>query len=269
MNRVNFAARTGCMRLGGLLLCLLAVPALGSSTAPRKPYPVRRTMATVWGWTTAPWNGDDRPYQRIRATIDNAVAGGRKPQELMYFYEASALKNPNDPQAQFRWAYAAYKAALTVDYYTGESILSKPRDALVLGPFPHTYEYVRLIFLTEDYAEMFVTQLLPVGKRLLLRNPNDLDVKYAVAGDLMFSRSQADRQTALIYVEQLIRTEPERPHPRALLGLFYYRQWRVSRSKDDAYKAISSYEQYLQRAPAADAVFIQQVKEKIVEMQKG
>ena len=250
-----------------LVLAPLPTAALPTRTQPQTP----RNWTTVWGWATASWGGDDRPYRQIRATIDNASSGGRKPQELMDFYETAARKAPNDPEAQFRWAYAAYKAALTVNYNTGERLLGDPRDALVLAPFPHSYEYARLIFLTEDYAVMLVYQLTPVGKRLLRRNPNDYEVKYGTARDLMFSRNPADRQLALKYIEELIRERPERPHPRELLGLFYYQRWQVSRSRDDAGRAIAAYQQYLQCAPAMEKEgnIAQQVRENIAQMQRG
>lgn len=118
-----------------------------------------RNWTKVHSWMAAPWNGSDKPYQQMRGTIDNAISGGRKPQELVEFYKLPALEHPNDPKAQFRWAYAAYIAAKQTDYNQGEKILGSPRQALVLAPFPHSYEYARLIFLTMDYAKLGVTQL--------------------------------------------------------------------------------------------------------------
>ncbi len=225
-------------------------------------------MATVWGWTSGSWDGDDKPYRQIRTAIDHAIAGGRKPQELMYFYETFARKAPNDPKAQFRWAYAAYKAALTVDYYTGERILGDPRDALVLGPFPNTYEYARLIFLTEDYAVMFVPELQQISKRFLKVSPQDTEVRYAAAKNLLYNRDPATRQLAVDCVYGLIRARPQWAKPRGLLGFVFYRQWKTTKSQSDAAKAIQGYQRYLALAPANDP-FRQRAQETIAEIRRG
>ena len=158
-----------------LLAFILALtPSLNQRVKAQQPEPKARNWVTVWEWTVAPWNGNDKPYQQMRDTIDNAIAGGRKPQELVEFYELPALEHPNDPIAQFRWAYATYKVAITTNEITGDNMLYQPLKALVLAPFPKTYDYARLIYLMEDYGHgPFILQLRNVSKRLVKHNPND------------------------------------------------------------------------------------------------
>ena len=243
------------------LLVLTAMPLYAQRQA-------SRNWTTIWGWTTASWDGDDKPYQQMRATVDKAIAGGRKPNEMVELYEAPALKAPSDSKAQFKWAYAAYRAAELSDYNTGENILYRPCKALVLGPFPHTYEYARLIFLTEDYADMLVPRLQQVSKRFLKVAPQDTDVKYAAAKNLLYNPEPATRQIAVACVYQLIRARPQWAKPRGLLGFIYYRRWQASKRQSDAAKAIEGYQCFLDLAPPGDP-FRQRVQETIAEIRQG
>ena len=225
-----------------------------------------RNWATVWDWATVPWDGNEKPYQQMRATIDNAITGGRKPQDLVFLYENPARQNLNDPKAQFKRAYAAYLAAKQTDDAEGERILGEPRTSLILAPFPKTYEYARLIFLTEDYLGMPNSRLQEVSKRLLKRDPSDTAVKYAAARNLIFSTNPADRNLAYRCAHELLVAKPDWASPHGLQGYIYYRRWQTSKSKDDANKSIAEYQQYLRLDNLQDKDFRKQVQETIYKM---
>ncbi len=247
-------------------VCLLVVAPLQAQSQK----PKIRNSVTVREWATTSWDGDDRPYQQIRATIDNAIADGRKPQELLDLYEMTALRQPNDSQLQFKWAYAAYMAAKQTDYYQGERILGKPREMLVLAPFPHSYEYARLIFLTESYVNMpYGSHLQEVSKRLVKKNPADRNVKYEAASNLVYDSSSADRQLGMTYIQELIKAEPSWSNPHGLLGAIYYERWKMNKSKSEGDKAVAEYQECLRLDTLPDYDFRKRAQSIITEIQKG
>lgn len=79
------------------------------SAQPRTP-PAAAVTAhpSEMAWITEEWTGDDQPYKRIRAQIDQAMADGRSVVALAHEYKMAAGKKLGDPEVQFRWAYAAY-----------------------------------------------------------------------------------------------------------------------------------------------------------------
>ena len=178
------------------------------------------TWASECRWMTQSWDGNDKPYQQIRITIDNAINAGRKPLDLVFLYENSARLHPNDPLINFKWAYSAYQAAKLTDYNNGERILGEPREALMTVPFPRNYEYARLIFLTEDYSSFLVPYLQQVSKRLVIKSPNDKFVKYAAARNLIYSTIPADRNLGYKYANELLAKYPEWACPHGLQGFY-------------------------------------------------
>jgi len=254
------------------LVLLMVIPlslTLANKPATALQKPVLRDWVKVWDWTNVPWNGDNKPYQQIRATIDNAIAARRKPQDLAFFYEGPALRDPSDPQAQFKWAYATYRVALTTDQTTGDNMLDHPLQALVLAPFPKTYEYARLIFLAEDHTRCFITNLQAVSKRIVRINPKDRDVKYAAARNLIYSTVPVDRNLSYKYAAELLTQYPDWATPYGLEGFIFYKRWQNTKSKADGDKAIEEYQQCLQLDTLPDNDFRKRVQEVITEIQKG
>lgn len=251
-----------------LLLLLCLSPLVSLQAQPQKPQPPRN-WATVWGWATAPWESGDKPYQQIRATIDGAIAAGQKPQSLAELYAGPALRQPNDAKAQFRWAYATYKEAGLMSYDDVELALGKPREQLILAPFPNSYEYARLIFLTEDYIGMPNARLWQVGKRLVRYKPDDRVVKYAAANNLIFSKQLADRNLADQYVHELLMSYPDWSKPHGLVGFIAYRKWQKTKSKQDAGEAIAEYQAYLRLDNSKDADLRKRIQDTVAEIQKG
>jgi hypothetical protein len=231
--------------------------------------PITRNWATERGWKTATWNTNDKSYQQMRTTIDNAISSGRKPQDLVGLYAQKARQMPNDAKAQFCWAYAAYMEARQTDYNHGENIIGEPRSALILAPFPHNIEYARLIFLTIGYLGMpYGSQLETVSKRMVLNFPTDGDVKYTAANNLIYSDNLAYRHLGLIYIKELIKSEPHKASPHALLGAFHYAHWQMNKNRDDASEATANYQQYLQLTTLDDP-FRQRAQQIIAEIKNG
>ena len=235
--------------------------ALGNPQAP--------SWATMCKWMTLPWDNDDKPYQQSRSTIDNAINGGRKPQELVELYEGAARRQPKNAQAQFRWAYSAYKQAKELDYNSGEKVLESPTEALLSAPFPRTYEYARLIYLIEDHSSFLVPDLQEISKRIVKRSPEDRDIKYSAARNLIYNKNAADRNLGYQYNQDLLRKYPEWAAPHGLQGFIYYRRWQTTKNKQDGNTAIAEYQNYLRLDNLKDNDFRKQVQDVITEVEKG
>jgi hypothetical protein len=249
------------------LLCLLSV--CNTVAMVKADQSQHEKWAAMWSWTTASWGENDKSYQQMRTTIDNAIASGRKPQDLVELYAKQARQASNNPEVQFRWAYAAYLTAKQIDYNQGEKVLDGPRISLMAAPFPHSFEYARLVYLTLDYASFFAPFLQEVSKRLVRHSPSDTAVKYAAARNLIYSTNPADRNLAYQYAHELLVTKPDWSSPHGLQGFIYYKRWQTSKSKEVASKSIAEYQQYLRLDTLQDPGFRKQVQETIAEMQKG
>jgi len=225
----------------------------------------QQTLSPIkfWDWTTQTWTGNNAPYQRIRTEIDQAIARGEDPQELLNQQKGVAQQYSDNPQAQFAWGYVAYKS---LPPWHSEYENGKPQKvaALALAKLQATdnYDYVRLRFLLPpDYHTSDLTQLEAkerlldsLGQRLLQYAPNDADVKYrllVIDGGIL-DRNASDlvvKKRALQYAQELIQEKPNVSRYRTLPGGIFTTCWSHTNSATDARAAIASYQDYLLNAP--------------------
>jgi len=78
-------------------------PQFKSPVIPEEREIARRDLT----WVDRAWTGDNKPYHEIRTNIDNAILSGKSADDLRQEYGLIAQQKPNDPKAQFAWAYAA------------------------------------------------------------------------------------------------------------------------------------------------------------------
>ncbi len=209
-----------------------------------------------WNWTKEEWTADSRPFTLIRRSIDNALTKEAKPAALALRYKAEAQKKPRDPQAQFRWAYAAYRefmAVYAVRYPTGEDSLRLYRAGVALdvfpAPSPRSYEYTRLRFLVQ-VVQFPARELTQVGRRLIRHNPQDDEVMYRFLSVLAQIVSTDDERAEYLAIAQkLVQRDPKIAKYHAGLGGAYKTMWQQTKSKADAAKAIAGYRKYLELAP--------------------
>jgi hypothetical protein len=163
--------------------------------------------------------------------------------------KGSAEQQPRDPLAQFGWAFAAYRAAKDAQTFAEhDAKLKGTREALSRVPSPRAYEYARLRFLIENSVAP-VVGLLPLGKRLLSRNPGDSEVKYFVRRLLSWSPSLGDKTTALQYARDLVKVEPQNGRYRAALGAAYKNLFDKTGNPALADNAIAAYRESIQLSP--------------------
>ena len=65
------------------------------------------SLPTDYTFVSEPWTGDNQPYHAIRVSVDQLLADGQNPNDLLLPAKIAAHENPTDPKAQFRWAYIA------------------------------------------------------------------------------------------------------------------------------------------------------------------
>lgn len=200
-------------------------------------------------WATAPWQGGDKPYQQIEASVDRLFASSSVSTTLLQTYQNTADQNHSDPQAQFRWAYASYRAReATPPIVQRQSV---GLGALERATFPGSYRYARLCFLvgTQFGPNPY---LKDAGQRLLRRGPNDYDVEYSLARSFDPTRSPQATHLALSYAQDLLKKKPNDARSYSALGGIYYYLWLVKHDKADGERAVQAYQHYLTLHPPSD-----------------
>lgn len=219
--------------------------------APTKKVNVGRTE--IYSWKNEKYNGDERAYHTIAISIDKAIAAGQKATALAEKYKGEAKAKWYDPKLQFRWGYAARKAALSsqpLDRGILVGVAEAMDRAQKVGR-PNTYSYARLHFLISSYMFSWpeVPDLVKVGDELLKHKPEDEPVKYQFIQVLQSSKSTADRQRAILYAKQLVAETPQKSDNHISLGSAYQAMWIHTHKRIYGEKAISEYQNYLRLAP--------------------
>jgi len=214
------------------------------------------TVTASWAWTTERWDASDRPFQKVRDEVWRSISHGQHPEALVGKYKALARTEPYHPPydlpAQFGWAYAAYQAAVADPKFRNHGEFLPAIQALGYGPSPRSYEYARLRFLMEAMNWPDI-HLKIAGERLLRRMPNDFQVKYHLTHVLAAGISPQDRDTAVVYAQQMVRAMPDKANMYSLLGETRFTRWLGNKSKADGDSAVAAYQKYLALAPQNDS----------------
>ncbi len=211
----------------------------------------RASLARDYAWFNSPWIDDDRPYQNIRNKIGQALAEGQKPLAVLQRYRTLAQQQPDNPQAIFGYGYAVYKAETLPN---GPSEADTFQDSCNVSKMwttvhgPHTYDYVRLMFLHESLSSP-TPDLIAVGRRLLARSPNDYEVEYGLATMASVSLKPTERSQALVYQQDLAQRFPNDPRQYRLAAEIHRAASARTHSNTEAAKSIAAYQQYLVLAP--------------------
>jgi hypothetical protein len=204
-----------------LVVCLFAVFGIGLSACrkvdsqiSKPPYHPRD-----WAWTNEEWTGAETPYLTIAQEIEKAVALGENLDNLAAYYKKAAEKNPDDPQAQYAWGYAAVLARRPLEPFGDGNDPQKISGALAKPKSPQTYQYARMRYIVLLQWGTWL-QLKDLGTRLLKKNSQDYLVKVNQVRLLALS-SKEERQTALRYAQELVKKNPKRASALGALGDVY------------------------------------------------
>ncbi len=226
------------------------VPVSAAALTPFQDAAAKNRWTIYHAWINAPWTADDRPYQALRDTIEQALAGGRKPADVVNDYQKAAKQQPGNALARFGYYYALYQAAIMPNFANQEEG-QKVGDlylSIIKSPPPHTYNYSRLAFLCQKYSLNDVNTI-NIGRRLLKQDPKDTSVEYALATVLAYSDAPADFAQAVALQKDLARRFPDSPKTAWLLGDIYYHTAYRSHSQADAERCIAAYQHVLDVAP--------------------
>ena len=246
------------LMLGSLLLGLCLTPSLWGQAAHRLdtqgPRPLSLTEPgsgnAYRSWVNAKWTGDERPYLKIKATLDAALAHGTKAPALVAQYIGPAQVSVLDPKAQFAWAYATQ-----LEVETRQGIPQNPAlyGLRRLGA-PNCYPVARLRFLLTQELEpndghLYLT---PVAQRLLKRNPSDIRVRRNWIFALC-SRPAGLPKALRLAQDDVART-PMKPGVHAALAGVYDSMDIFSHGHNATYrqKSIQEYEMFLKYAKPDD-----------------
>ena len=216
-----------------------------SATAPSQAKVGLADSQPLWG--NEVWSGNAGPYKAIEAEIDKKIAAGMSANVLAETYRKTAEKDGGNPLSQFRWAYSQRKAVLAAKHFDSGQLIPV-RDALDKANSPHVYEYTRLHFLIE--SEIFPGQeLLPVGKRILQHNPQDVTVKYNMIRLLAASPAMSDKNLALKLAQEMVASHPAYADYHGNLAGVYMDFWFHTSKLTYAQQALQQYHKYLALAP--------------------
>ena len=235
------------------LLIILSLTAQTAFGQIRVPAEVQERLRQQ-DWLTADIKLDNRPYAKIRASLDERVARGEKPINLERRYRLQG-QDAYNPQKIFRWAYSAY---LLQQAKPEQNFLSGVEAALNRNLKPGAYDWIRLRFLVSSerfFASRPTAELIKVGRRLLQIRYDDDDVMFDFVRMLQESQSMDERKLSLA-----LARDGAQKNPRDA-----YWQWAVANSLDsvvhyatvipsyrDAQQEIAEYKKTLQLMPTND-----------------
>lgn len=245
--------KANVMLIACLLVMFLPVEKVNSAPLSKSDLDqARASLAKDYAWFNAPWIIGDSAYQNIRNSIDNAYARGQKPGAVLQRYKETAEQQPSSAQALFGYGYAVYRADTAPNEPAGYDLFQEKGKIYTLSEKfrpPHIYNWTRLMFLHWSLGSPD-PKLIPVGKRLLARNPDDYEVEYGLALMANASMKPEERSLAVTYQQDLARRFPNDPRQYRLLAQIYSGNAALSHSQGEADKSIAADQKYLALAPA-------------------
>ena len=211
---------------------------------------------TNTNWVHLSWTGNDAPYAAARARIDGEL-GTKPPQALVAEYAAPAKSHPNDPLAQFAWAYAVHHAIKSASFpaQNAEATRFATEVAIAEAPYPRTYNYARLSFLVYVEAPGGGSGhfLIGIARRLLQKDPNDFPVLSGLITLDSQNRDLTAQQEGLALIHKMIKKYPEKPQVYDMAGGWHYAQYLLYHNPSNYQLAIANYQKALDMYPVTDA----------------
>lgn len=164
-SRVVRAARTAC-----LVLCACAGLAVAAAPAPSLGGP----------WYTKAIGGDDAPFKQAAAELKKGTKDDKALQVELKKAEVRAKRYPDDALTVFRWACLAYWARARGRLPMAQDYLARVKKAMVAVEPPYPLQFARNLFCIE-YDTHWTREIIPVGRKLLANNPDDVPILVRMA----------------------------------------------------------------------------------------
>ena len=223
------------------------------------------SVSTNYNFVSEAWSGNNQPYRLIRIRVNHLLRAGENVEGLLSNAKKVALRNPNNSEAQFLWAYLAYQAkevgvkrALKIPDREGQQIalltairqLDGVREALAEVPSPHAYDYSRMRFLVGANTNQAGREIKPLGIRLLHHDPSDYAVESTLVRLLKPGLTAGDMTLGLTLAKDMIHRYPTLLEPHELFAGLYSKYWSNNGfHRADAEKAIAESRSYLALLP--------------------
>ena len=223
----------------------------------------------AFSWRHETWSNSDQPYRQVRQQVDAAINSGAKPRQLAFEYQKQAQQDRGAALAQFRWGYALWKTLTPISTWD-EKQINGLGDFFVLAntASPNTYDYSRLRYLVSYQSN----DQVDLGERLLLHDPQDLDVKAHLALDYTAPSSEPYnskvKSRAVQLSKQLIQAKPAYSRYYAILAEAYTASYFTNgKHRQDAAAAIAALKKYLSLAKP-DEYFYQGAKTRLADLEQ-
>lgn len=223
------------------------------------------SVSTNYNFVSEAWSGNNQPYRLIRIRVNHLLRAGENVEGLLSNAKKVALRNPNNSEAQFLWAYLAYQAkeagvkrALKIPDREGQQIalltamrkLDYVRVALADVPQPHAYDYSRIRFLVGANTDQATEQIKPLGVRLIHHDPTDSEVISALFPLLQPGISPGDVGLGLTLAHDAQSLPARRLEAQKQIADLYEKVWSNKGFRGaDANKAIAEQRRYIALLP--------------------
>lgn len=206
-----------------------------------------------YGWCNETWNGSPEAYRKVRSALE-AIRDNRSELALQTKkWKDRSQRKPKDSLSAFGWAQAAFLENIQRDIAMGSA---SPADEALLHlskvTSPHNIEFSTVRFLIE--ARRFPNhELIPLGRKLLRVDSNDLSVMYAQTLLLNTSRQPEDMAEGLRFSQDFAKKNPKDWRSKSLVGDAYTNYWIVKKDRSAAQKAIAAYKEALSLRKSGEA----------------
>lgn len=228
---------------------------MGSTKLTYKEWADRKKISDALSnnaWLNESWTGNDAPYATLRTQIERAF-GTMTPQTLVAQYTPAAKARPDDPLAQFAWAYAVHKAITSANYtvQNADDVRFAAEVALAETPFPRTYNFARLRFLItlQSPAGGGYHTLIGTAQRLLKKDANDFPVMMGLIALNSQNSDPAAQEAAYALIQKSIKQYPNKPQVYDMLGGWYYAQYILYHHTRDYHISLDNYQRAMNMYP--------------------
>lgn len=235
-----------------LAVALLTGAVLPASATTREQKAARTPDWAAAGdaWRNAPWTADDTPFNSIRVDIDRSTAAGVDPTKTFQSWWERYQKG-RTAVTIFGMSYAAYallRAATgpkNVDAYNAMGWMYYNVERHII---PATYNFARLAFLSSG-VEGGAPSYIPLGERLLNKNPYDYEVTLYQARNLAIRNHAGDADRAAQFEKEIAERNPSDPELIRVLADVAWDKACDRHSRSLANEAFGYSDQYIRRLP--------------------
>lgn len=194
-------------------------------------------------WQNAKWSAPDTEFRQARSRIEKLGAAPCV-EELRSLLKGMDSDRAPTPLKLFQWMTLCRAAIRLNPDFSDELKRNRAHQrafsTLAANLQPHSYEFTRAVFVHVVTFHFPHPNHLPLGRRLIAKNPDDLAVTLAQVKLLQPQVRPAEKAYGIELIKSLDRLKKE-PYPglEYRVGYFYYLAWYKSKDLKDRKEAES------------------------------